>query len=88
LLSVDVSEDLARELGKLIYRDIGIEGEALWRLGDRKIVTFKGQGVAGYTPDDVSLTQTFKDLGRASEGRWDDVNAAEYVKKMRCEDEP
>jgi hypothetical protein len=88
LLSVDISRDLAQELGKLIDHDIGIEGEARWRLGDGKILTFKGLGVAGYRPDEVSLTQTFQDLARASQGRWDGVDAAEYVKKLRYEDEP
>jgi hypothetical protein len=86
LLTIIVSKDLAQELGKFLYRDIGIEGEACWQLADWKIISFKGLAMAAYRPDETSLTRTMKELARASEGRWDGVDAAEFVRKLRHED--
>lgn len=88
LLHINITENMAQELGPLLYKDIGIEGEATWRLSDWKILDFKPSGITDYRPHETTLSQTFRELREASGGRWDDVNAVEYVRKQRYEDEP
>jgi hypothetical protein len=82
-LYIDINEELAKDLGKLIYRDIGIKGVARWRIDDWKVLGFKATGVSDYRPDSSGLVQAFADLAEASRGRWENVDAAEYVKDVR-----
>jgi hypothetical protein len=87
LLPIEVTEELARVLGPFLYRDVGIEGTAQWRISDRKIVSFKAEALTSYRPDEVPLSQAFEELRKASQGRWDSVNPDEYVRGLRYEDE-
>ena len=86
LLSVEITQRLARELGPLVYRDIGIQGVAEWRLRDWAVLRLVADGVLEYQPDSTSLARTFQKMSEGSKGRWDDVDAAQYVDDLRGED--
>jgi hypothetical protein len=85
LLSIDMTEELCKELAPRLYEDVAIEGEAFWRQRDRQIVAFRATRIADYRPG--SLDEGFREMAGAAHGRWDDVDAEEYVRLLRGEDE-
>jgi len=84
-LAVTGDELVTKQLAQRLYEDVGIEGIATWRSSDWKMVAFKAQRVLEYRPQDADVVQAFTDLAEASGGRWDDVDAAAYVRDLRGE---
>jgi hypothetical protein len=80
-VSIAMSEDEARKLAPRIYEEIGIEGEADWDVDTRKVHRITLTRVLAYEKTDI-LT-AFRELKEAAEGRWDGVNAKEFVKAQR-----
>lgn len=87
-LDCPVTVKLARKLGPLLYREVGLEGEATWRTGDWEIVAFRPKRLTEYRPHEQSLTETFRKLAEVSGGRWDHVDADEYMRELRGDDSP
>jgi hypothetical protein len=87
LLSVRITRDMVSEIQeqKLIYNDLGFRGIATWRLDDWFMESFKATSISEYRPQETSLTQTFKDLAEASEGRWESIDPINYVNNLRSE---
>jgi hypothetical protein len=84
-ISVEVSEELAKELGQHLYEDVAIEGEAIWRVSDWKIEAFRARRVLSYQP--APAAHAFEELATASNGRWDEIDAGEYVRRLRSEED-
>lgn len=84
-VSVAVSIEIAHELSSRLYQEIGIECEAKWSGTDLKPVWFRALRVLPYQHTD--LLDALKELARASAGRYDNVDALEFVKQLRAEDE-
>ncbi|HTU22501.1 MAG TPA: hypothetical protein VMG10_30970 [Gemmataceae bacterium] len=78
-------EKMVIELAHRLYRDVGLVGRAIWTPMDWKIVEFEVQQILPYEP--IGAERAFQDLAEAAAGRWDDVDAVEYVRSLRGEDE-
>jgi hypothetical protein len=81
LLHVEVTESVARELGKRLYDQVVLTGEAVWDARDGDLKEFKVKEVNEFRAVPVDLA--FKELASASRGRWDDVDAESFVKHVR-----
>ncbi len=69
--SVD-SNETARELGKLLYRDAVVHGEARWIRGSWKVVRFKIKSVSLITKK--PLKEVFERMRDAGGSDWDKVD--------------
>jgi len=82
-LFVTLSEQMARELARSLYEDVCIEGVAKWNTDDWTIEEFHGTRVREFRATD--LVEAFKNLAVAARGKWDGVDAIQYVKGLRSE---
>jgi hypothetical protein len=85
LLHIDVDKRMAQQLGKRLYEDIVIEGTAVWDSRTWDILEFTASSIGRYKKTDA--VTAFKELAEAAGGRWDNVDAEEYVRGLRDEDE-
>ena len=81
LLYVQVVENVARELGKRLYDQVVLGGEAIWDAKDGELQEFKVKEVSSFRG--VPIDIAFKELALASKGRWENVDAESFVKRMR-----
>jgi hypothetical protein len=84
-LYIKLSEMMAKELAKSLYEEVCIEGRAKWNTEDWTLKEFEGVRVTKFKATD--LVTAFKNLATASKGKWDGVDAMEYVKALRSERE-
>jgi len=82
-LFVTLSEQMARELARRLYEDVCIEGVAKWNTDDWTIEEFHGTRVREFRATDP--VEAFKNLAVAARGKWDGVDAIQYVKGLRSE---
>jgi hypothetical protein len=82
ILYVAVSESAARELGKRLYDEVTLNGEAVWDATDGDLKEFKVTEIGAFhaVPVDVA----FRELASASKGRWDDIDAEAFVNNVRA----
>jgi hypothetical protein len=85
LLSIGVSEPLAKKLAVRLYQEVGVEGDAGWRTRGWQIVWFRATRLLEYRPE--GLGEAFQQLATAAGGRWDGTNAEDYVRVLRSEDD-
>jgi hypothetical protein len=83
LLFADVTEEIARELGPKLYEEVVLDGKATWRIEPWEIVAFKVTSVSEFRKVDPHLA--IGELSEAAAGRWDDVDAVEFVNRIRKE---
>jgi hypothetical protein len=81
LLHVEVSEGVARELGKRLYDEVVLSGDAVWDAHSGELREFKVQSVSTFRK--VPVTDAFAELARAARGRLDELDAESYVKGLR-----
>lgn len=81
LLYVDVTEQLAKKLAKNLYDQVCVEGAATWRTDDWTLLRFDAVRVTDFRPTDA--VAAFEKLSAAAGGRWDEVDAVEYVRQLR-----
>lgn len=86
LLYFDLTREMAKQLVDSLYEIVSIEGEGTWTLGDRSLIGFKATRVTHYRPERSSILDAFKELADLAKGRWDNVDAVEYVHSLRSED--
>jgi hypothetical protein len=84
-ITLTSDELVAKDLAAHLYDEVGIEGIATWRSRDWKLVAFKPLRVLDYRPSNTDIEQTFQDLSSATQGRWEGVDAEEYIKDLRDE---
>ena len=80
-LHVRVTEEIAKKLAKCLYEKVVVKGEAKWRPDDRHIEHMRGTNVSDFKP--LPLPLALEKLAEASRGRWDNVDASEYVHSLR-----
>jgi hypothetical protein len=80
---ITLSEQMARELARSLYEDVCIEGIAKWNTDDWTIEEFYGTRVREFRATDP--VEAFKNLAVAARGKWDGVDAIQYVKGLRSE---
>lgn len=81
ILNVTLSEELAKELGKRLYDEVVLEGSVTWDTQTWEIESFRVSRITDYRKTDPDLA--FKELAEAAEGKWEEVDAAEYVRGLR-----
>lgn len=77
----DVDEDIARYLGARLYQRVVVEGDATWDIATGEILSFRPVRVLDVILDNP--VESFRVLAEAARGRWDDVDAVEYVRALR-----
>ncbi len=82
-LFIDVSEELAKELARSLYEEVCIEGTAKWNTEDWTIEEFKGKYISIFRPTDAA--SAFAELAKLAKGRWDGLDALDYVRTLRAE---
>lgn len=89
LFAARVTKELIDEIQdqKLIYKDIGLKGVAVWNLEDWSMESFKAASIAAYRPDQITPSQSFEELAKASRGRWEGVDPVKFVNGLRTEEE-
>jgi hypothetical protein len=85
LLFIDITEEMAISLGPLLYKPVSLEGRATWEVEGWKLVEFRATRLTEYRG--APIPQTFAELAKASGGRWDNIDAAEYVRELRAGDD-
>ena len=83
-IDVHLSQELAKELGKILYEEVAITGEATWDAEDWSIRSLEATRIMPYRPTDLLVA--FDELADLSKGRWGNVDASEYVRVLRSED--
>lgn len=81
LLYPDVSEVVAKELGKFLYDEVVVKATATWRTDTWQVIDLQIDTVSPFRRVDPVLA--FKELAEAAKGRWDEVDAREYVDRLR-----
>ena len=83
LLYVDVTEADAKFLGQRLYETVVLEGVAKWDPETWAVIEFSVTRVTEYRP--TRANDAFKALAEASGRAWADVDAEEFVKRVRSE---
>ncbi len=81
LLIIELSVELAKEIGRHLYEDIVVEGTATWNAKDWSILRFRATSLTKYRITDSE--ESFATLARMSDGTWDDVDAEDFVNSLR-----
>lgn len=85
VLTVRVTRDMVLDLGRRFLQPIGIEGEAVWDPASWEILDFTASRIIDYQGG--SPAEAFKELAEAAGDRWDGVDAEQYVREVRGEDD-
>jgi len=81
VLYIIVSEQMAKELARSLYEEVCIEGKAKWNTEDWTIEEFEGKRITKFRATDA--VTAFKKLAEAAKGKWDRVDAIDYVRELR-----
>jgi hypothetical protein len=84
-ITAELTEALAKLLAPRLYEEVGLEGVAQWRTVDWEIVHFQAKRILEYRP--AGPVGAFADLAEAAAGRWWSIDAEDFVRKMRSEDD-
>ncbi|MFL6199294.1 MAG: hypothetical protein ACJ76J_08970 [Thermoanaerobaculia bacterium] len=83
LLYPDVAEAVAKDLGKYLYEEVVLKATATWRTDTWQVVDLQIDSISPFRRVDPVLA--FKELADAAKGRWDEVDAKEYVDRLRSD---
>ncbi len=84
-VSVEMTRQMVKDLEARhrLYDRVGFEGLATWSLKDWKIIEFRADRIIPLSTSDAKISDMFNALAESAEGRWDDVDAVEFVNRMR-----
>lgn len=84
-ISVEMTREMVKDLEARhrLYDRVGFEGLATWALKDWKIIEFRADRIIPLSTSGTKLTDMFDALAESAGGRWDDVDAIEFVNKLR-----
>lgn len=84
-LYIELSESMAVELAsrERLYKDVGIEGTAKWKVDTWEILDFKAKRITAYQPHKTNLVKTFEVLAEAAGDRWKGVDIERFVAELR-----
>jgi hypothetical protein len=81
LLHVGVTEAVAKSLGKRLYEEVILHGQARWNAGTRELVDFRIEKVEEFARTDPQAA--FDELARKAGDVLDDVDAEGFVRSIR-----
>ncbi len=84
------SRSLAVEVGKRLYKTIGLEGEAEWSLDSNEILKFTATKLTPYNEcradgTEVTVLDAIRSLSEVSRPRWDNIDPEQFVRDLREE---
>lgn len=86
LVTVQARKELVKELGERLYETVALEGEAVWDPDSSwEMTEFRAARLLPYRPHDPLAA--FRALATAAGEAWKDVDAEEYVRAARSEDD-
>ena len=77
------SQEVAEQLGPNLYRHVEVYGKATWRVSDWELTDFRILGVGSYAEKTSDPRGALDELAAASQGTWDEVDPAKFVKELR-----
>ncbi len=79
-ITIDTNIEIAKELGRKLYSEVALEGEAIWnKLG--QIVHFKINRIVPF--EDKGVLNAFKELQTIAGSFWEGVNPEEEIEALR-----
>ena len=75
--SVDISESLAQEIAKDLYKTINLNGNAVWNTKDSQIIQFRAESRGQYT--ETSNRQSFSELSDLLGEYWNPIDNIDEV---------
>lgn len=82
-VNVSLTEDMAKQLGRRLYEQVAVSGEATWRVRTWEVLDFRVTRMLPYNP--TGAVEGFARLRKISAGCWDGVSAMKYVLQQRKE---
>jgi hypothetical protein len=84
-LFIDLSERMAVVLAskERLYKDVGIEGIATWRVDTWELIRFKAKRVTQYQPHKNDIVKSFEALSETVGDRWDNIDVEQLIAEMR-----
>lgn len=85
--------ELAREVAGRLYRIVGLDGEGVWDPVEWKLHEFKASRLLPYVAIDpvtdkaISPVNAFEELAKDAGDAWEGVDADEYVRRLRAEED-
>jgi len=80
-LYIDVEKPLACELATKLYDDVALEGDATWLMDPVQLQEFSAKRLKPFQKTDTTVA--FRELADAAEDVWDEIDAAEYARRVR-----
>jgi hypothetical protein len=82
---IALKEEMALSLAskERLYKQVGIEGTATWRVDTMELLDFKAKRITAYQPHNSNLVETFTELAKSAGGRWDELDAEKFVAELR-----
>lgn len=77
------THSLAQNLGKMLYRELELEGEAWWHAATMELRRFRVKRVGTY--DFTTPSQAFADLASIAPGLWEDIDPDTYINEQRSD---
>jgi hypothetical protein len=84
-LYIELAENMAVTLAskERLYKDVGIEGTATWRVDTWELIRFKANRITKYQPSKHNIVTTFEDLAEAAGDRWIGIDVEQLIAEMR-----
>jgi hypothetical protein len=84
-LYIELTESMAVELAskERLYKDVGLEGTAKWRVDTWELLEFKAKRITAYQPGKTNLVETFEKLAQVAGDRWEGVDVEQFVAELR-----
>ena len=87
VISADVTEEQGRELGRKLYSETALRGQATWDAQDGSIVYFRVEEILHYQRTKVS--SAFDELRKAADGAYDRIEDVDlFASRVREGDLP
>ena len=62
MLTIQVEESLARDLGKRLYDTVGLIGKAEWDVDTGEIISFRGSEISPFKPQKRGIADAFREM--------------------------
>lgn len=77
------SISLAKELGRHLYRNVTLIGEACWSAKDMRLRRFRIEELGDFEDDEADPLEAFEFLRKAVGDKWEGVDPDEYISDLR-----
>jgi hypothetical protein len=84
-LYISLNQEMAVALAskERLYKQVGIEGTATWRADTMELIEFKAKRITAYQPHNKDLVESFTELAKSAQGRWDELDVEAFIAELR-----